>query len=60
MTHPIHAKDADTGCRWLCLNAGIMTKRDEAELAEALRNLPFQGQPLPVSLFPERIINGKY
>ena len=44
--HPIHSKDADTCCRWLCESAGIRTNRDNEELAKALGNLPFQGKAL--------------
>lgn len=42
--HPIHSKNADFGCRWLALNAGQLTKKDELELTKALNNLPFQGK----------------
>lgn len=51
--HPIHAQDADVGCRWLCMSAGQRTPRDNAEIARALDHLPFKGEPYPASLFPD-------
>ena len=46
MSHPIHSRNEDVACRWLCEHAGILTRKDEREVAEALQNLPFQGKPL--------------
>lgn len=47
MSHPIHAKDADVGCRWLCLMAGQRTREDEIEVAKALQALPFPNGAFP-------------
>ena len=52
MTHPIHAKDPDVGCRWLCESAGQRAARDNRELMDALQALPFQGRVLPPSPCP--------
>lgn len=46
--HPIHSRNADTACRWLCTSAGQRTAKDELEIAEALRHLPFCGHPIKV------------
>jgi len=46
--HPIHSRDADKACRWLCLSAGQRTAKDDLEIAEALRGLPFCGQAIKV------------
>lgn len=50
--HPLHHPDADVGCRWLCETAGHRTQEDLAILSTVTRALPFEGQPLPASLFP--------
>lgn len=50
--HPLLHPDADVGCRWLCETAGRRTPQDERTLAEVTRTLPFEGSPLPPSLFP--------
>ena len=51
-SHPIHAKEADVCCRWLCESAGQRTPADEREILAALEALPHRGRALPVSLFP--------
>lgn len=35
-SHPIHCKDADVGCAWLCASAGNRSNADNAAFAEAL------------------------
>lgn len=47
-THPIHAKNEDIGCRWLCLCGASMTAQDREEVCKALQELPFQGRPVKV------------
>jgi len=37
--HPIHSKDADTSCTWLCLSAGNRSNKDNREIEKALDNL---------------------
>lgn len=55
--HPIHSKNPDEGCRFLCLSAGQRTKRDNEAIADALEALPFQGKPLaPPPALPLRLI----
>lgn len=44
--HPIHSKDPDECCRFLCLSAGNRTKRDNEAIADALEALPFRGKSL--------------
>ena len=34
--HPIHSKNDDVCCRWLALNAGKLTRKDEAHIERAL------------------------
>ena len=46
--HPIHAKNEDTACRWLCLCGASMTAQDREEVRKALQELPFQGMALRV------------
>lgn len=49
--HPIHGSD-DAACRFLALSAGRRTAQDEAEIAEALANLPYSHGPVPRLHFP--------
>jgi hypothetical protein len=50
--HPLLHHDPDVGCRWLAETAGCRTAEDEAMLAAVTQTLPFEGKPLPLSLFP--------
>ena len=51
--HPLMHPDPDVGCRWFCETAGCRTAKDEAMLASVTQTLPFEGQPLPASYFPD-------
>lgn len=46
--HPIHAKNEDIGCRWLCMCSGNMSANDRAAVRKAMDNLPFRCKPLNV------------
>lgn len=46
--HPIHAKNEDIGCRWLCFCGANMTVQDREEVRRAIQELPFQGRPQSV------------
>jgi len=56
-THPIHSRNEDTACAWLCAKAGRMTSQDEQELAKEIEQLPFRGHPfkLPQINMIERV-----
>lgn len=55
--HPIHSKDPDVCCAWLCLSAGQRTRADNEALVEALEALPFRGKSLaPPPALPLNLI----
>ena len=43
--HPIHSKDPDVCCRFLAMSAGVRTKADNEEIANALQILPLSKGP---------------
>lgn len=50
--HPIHAKDPDIGCRWLCMSYDRRTRADDEEIRKALAALPYPNGPVPAAQFP--------
>lgn len=52
MTHPLKSKNPDTACRWLAINAGLMSAGDCEVMREVLEDMPYRGQPLPPQVMP--------
>lgn len=52
MAHPYLAKDADVGCRHLCIIRSVPSRKDDAAMAEFMSTAPYQGQPLTLLAMP--------
>lgn len=50
MIHPFFSKNADLGCRHLCM--AEQTKRDDAAMVEFLSTTKYRGHRVPDSCFP--------
>ena len=47
-THPVHSKDPDVVCRWICESAGNRSYNDNLQIQIALDNLNLQKvKPVP-------------